>query len=59
MADGRAREDEGGESACYAHLACPQCGAILDDPGHSTQCQWPQPDRDIAETVAETPEQST
>jgi hypothetical protein len=59
MADAGAREDEGGESACYAHLACPQCGAILDDPGHSTQCQWQQPDSDSAETLAGTPESST
>jgi hypothetical protein len=21
---------EGGESACYAHLLCPECGGVLD-----------------------------
>jgi hypothetical protein len=58
MADELASEDEGGESACYAHLACPQCGSILDGSGHSTKCQWQQPDMDIAATLAGTPESS-
>ena len=23
--------DEGGEAACYAHLVCPECGAVLGE----------------------------
>ena len=27
--------DAGGESACWMHLVCPECGAVLsDDDGH-------------------------
>lgn len=29
--------DEGGESACWAHLVCPECGAIESD-GHRVGC---------------------
>jgi len=27
-------EEGGGESACYAHLICPECGTVLDDTAH-------------------------
>jgi Fe2+ or Zn2+ uptake regulation protein len=27
-------EDLGGESACYAHLVCAECGAVLDEHHH-------------------------
>jgi hypothetical protein len=27
-------EDLGGESACYAHLLCPVCGAVRDEYHH-------------------------
>jgi hypothetical protein len=27
-------EDLGGESACYAHLVCAGCGAVLDEHPH-------------------------
>lgn len=30
-------EDEGGEAACWAHLVCPQCGAIEAE-GHRPGC---------------------
>jgi hypothetical protein len=40
MDDEVAREDEGGESACFAHLTCPECGVLLDGAGHSLQCHW-------------------
>jgi hypothetical protein len=28
----------GGESACWAHLLCPECGALLDGTGHGKGC---------------------
>lgn len=31
--------DEGGEPACWAHLLCPECGAVLDGGSHVTGCQ--------------------
>jgi len=35
---GRATEhDEGGEPACWAHLVCPDCGA-MESEGHSADC---------------------
>ena len=33
-ADGSA---EGGEAACYAHLVCPECGAVTTE-GHRPEC---------------------
>jgi hypothetical protein len=31
-------EDAGGESACYAHLLCPECGVVLDGSAHLAGC---------------------
>ena len=30
--------DRGGEAACYAHLVCDECGAVLDSGGHRAGC---------------------
>jgi Protein of unknown function (DUF3565) len=30
--------ERGGEAACFAHLLCPQCGAVLDGGGHLEGC---------------------
>lgn len=43
MVDDVSRDDEGGESACFAHLICPECGAVLDGSVHSTECAWERP----------------
>jgi hypothetical protein len=31
-------EPAGGEAACWAHLVCPECGAITSE-GHQKGCQ--------------------
>jgi len=33
-----AEPDEGGEAACFAHLVCPECGAVTTE-GHRPGCQ--------------------
>jgi uncharacterized protein YeaO (DUF488 family) len=30
------QEPEGGEAACYAHLVCPECGALVSE-GHASE----------------------
>jgi hypothetical protein len=35
--------DEGGESACFAHLICPECGVVLDGTEHVQGCTWVDP----------------
>ena len=30
-------ESEGGEAACFAHLVCPECGAVVSE-GHAPGC---------------------
>ena len=30
--------DEGGEAACWAHLVCPDCGAVTSE-GHRPDCR--------------------
>jgi uncharacterized protein YeaO (DUF488 family) len=36
-AAGAAEAAEGGEAACYAHLVCPECGAVTSE-GHRPGC---------------------
>jgi hypothetical protein len=31
-------EPEGGEAACFAHLVCPECGAVVSE-GHAEGCR--------------------
>jgi hypothetical protein len=33
-----ARQDEGGDPACWAHILCPDCGAVLDGSEHRPGC---------------------
>ena len=36
--DDAAERDEGGDPVCWAHLVCPDCGAISSE-GHRAGCQ--------------------
>jgi len=40
MPDERSDDTEGGESACFAHLICPECGVVLGDTTHVDGCTW-------------------
>ena len=41
MEEGTQRE-EGGDPACWAHLVCPDCGAIEAE-GHRAGCRFERP----------------
>ncbi len=43
MTDDHAMEDEGGESACFAQLICPECGVMLGTE-HKQDCLWVEPE---------------
>jgi hypothetical protein len=32
--------DAGGESACFAHLVCPDCGIVVGDAPHRRGCEF-------------------
>jgi hypothetical protein len=48
MSENAPTDDEGGESSCYAHLICPECGIVLDGSAHSKECTWETTSSDIA-----------
>lgn len=39
-------EDVGGDPACWAHLLCEECGAVLSE-GHRSWCSYGQTDASI------------
>jgi hypothetical protein len=41
-------EPEGGEAACWAHLVCPECGAITSE-GHQKGCRLAAQSQDTAQ----------
>lgn len=41
---------EGGESACWAHLVCPECGAMTTE-GHLSGCSLSEKADDTPPTV--------
>jgi hypothetical protein len=40
MAEIDSEDDAGGESACFAHLICPECGVVLDGAQLHQGCTW-------------------
>jgi hypothetical protein len=40
MAEIDSENDECGESACFAHLICPECGVVFDGAKHLPGCTW-------------------
>jgi len=38
-------DEEGGDPVCWAHLVCPECGAIVSE-GHRAGCALERKDRD-------------
>jgi hypothetical protein len=40
-------DEEGGDPVCWAHLVCPECGAIVTE-GHRAGCQAIPPRHHVA-----------
>jgi hypothetical protein len=38
-ASAETNSEQGGESACLAHLLCPRCGIVMDGGAHAPGCQ--------------------
>ena len=45
--------DEGGESACFAHLVCPECGVVIGESGHQQWCAYVDPESTLHPEVSE------
>jgi len=45
--------DEGGESACFAHFVCPECGVVIGQSGHQPWCAYVDPEGTLHAAVAE------
>jgi hypothetical protein len=56
MTENAPGDDEGGESSCYAHLICPECGTVLDGSTHSKECRWETTSSDAVKTDITAPE---
>jgi hypothetical protein len=48
VSDDQPEEDEGGESACLAHLICPECCVVLDGAEHLKDCSWADPEKGLS-----------
>jgi uncharacterized protein YeaO (DUF488 family) len=46
-----AEEEQGGDRACWAHLVCPDCGAVVSE-GHAPGCQAGSSGRSISGPAA-------
>jgi hypothetical protein len=56
MTENAPGDDEGGESSCYAHLICPECGIVLDGSAHSKGCTWEKSAPDCLEKNSSAPD---
>jgi hypothetical protein len=39
--------DVGGESACFAHLICPDCGVVVGESDHAQGCTYADPESNL------------
>ncbi len=39
-------QEEGGDPVCWAHLVCPECGAIVSE-GHRADCELEREAREL------------
>ncbi len=55
MTNDEGHSDEGGDSACFLHKVCPECGVVIGDQDHQQGCTYVDPESTLDPMDSEEP----